>query len=88
MCLAAAAELAKLAEERGLSAKNVIPTMDDWEVFPREATAVAEKAMEQGVARLKKTHDELYASARSIIKRARDETGHLTRGGFIQEFPT
>jgi malate dehydrogenase (oxaloacetate-decarboxylating) len=88
MCLAAAAELAKLAEERGLSAKNVIPNMDDWEVFPREATAVAEKAMEQGVARLKKTRDELYAGARSIIKRARDETEHLTRGGFIREFPT
>jgi malate dehydrogenase (oxaloacetate-decarboxylating) len=88
MCLAAAAELAKLAEERGLSAKNVIPTMDDWEVFPREATAVAEKAIEQGVARLKKTREELYTSARSIIKRARDETEHLTSGGFIQEFPT
>jgi malate dehydrogenase (oxaloacetate-decarboxylating) len=88
MCLAAAFELARLAEERGLSARNIIPTMDDWEVFPREATAVAEKAIEQGVARLKRTHEELYTSARSIIKRAREQTRYMMRGGFIQEFPT
>jgi malate dehydrogenase (oxaloacetate-decarboxylating) len=88
MCLAAANELAKLAEEKGLSEKYIIPTMDDWEVFPREATAVAEKAIEQGVARINRTRDELYASARSIIKRAREQAKYLMRSGFIQEFPT
>jgi len=88
MCLAAASELAKLAEERGLSAKNIIPTMDDWEVFPREATAVAEKAMATGVARLNKNREELYTSARSIIKRAREQTKYMMHEGFIQEFPT
>lgn len=88
MCLAAAHELAKLAEERGLSAKNIIPTMDDWEVFPREATTVAEKAIEQGVARIKRTREELYTSARSIIKRAREQARFMMKGGFIQEFPT
>lgn len=88
MCLAAASELARLAEERGLSAKNIIPTMDDWEVFPREATAVAEKAMSIGVARLKRSRDELYSTARSIIKRAREQTKYMMRGGFIQDFPT
>jgi malate dehydrogenase (oxaloacetate-decarboxylating) len=88
MCLAAASELARLAEERGLSPKNIIPNMDDWEVFPREATAVAEKAIEEGVARLKRTREELYTSARSIIKRAREETRQLMRSGFIQGFPT
>jgi len=88
MCLAAAAELAKLAEERGLSAKNIIPTMDDWEVFPREATAVAEKAMASGVARLNKSAEEIYTSARSIIKRAREQAKYMMRGGFIQNFPT
>jgi malate dehydrogenase (oxaloacetate-decarboxylating) len=88
MCLAAATELAKLAEERGLSEKYIIPTMDDWEVFPREATAVAIKAIEQGVARISRTRDELYASARAIIKRAREQAKYLMRSGFIQEFPT
>jgi len=88
MCLAAANELAKLAEEKGLSEKYIIPTMDDWEVFPREATAVAQKAIEQGVARVNRTRDELYASARSIIRRAREQAKYLMRSGFIQEFPT
>jgi malate dehydrogenase (oxaloacetate-decarboxylating) len=88
MCLAAANELAKLAEEKGLSAKRIIPTMDDWEVFPREATAVALKAMEQGVARINRTRDELHASSLSIIKRAREQAKYLMRSGFIQEFPT
>ena len=88
MCLAAANELAKLAEERGLTTKNIVPTMDDWEVFPREATAVADKAIEQGIARIKRSREEIYASARAIIKRAREETKFLMRSGFIQEFPT
>jgi malate dehydrogenase (oxaloacetate-decarboxylating) len=52
MCLAAAHELAIMAEERGLSSKNIIPTMEDWEVFPREATSVGQKSIEQGVARI------------------------------------
>jgi len=57
-------------------------------VFPREATAVAEKAIEQGVARLNKTRQEVYEGARSIIKRAREQTRYMMRGGFIQDFPT
>jgi len=88
MCLAAADELAKLAVEKGLSDKNIIPNMDDWEVFPRVATAVAEKAMEQGVARVSRTREELSSSARSIIRRAREQAKQLMRSGFIQEFPT
>jgi len=88
MCLAAANELAKLAEEKGLSEKYIIPTMDDWEVFPREATAVGEKAIEQGVARISRTRDELHASSQSIIKRAREQAKYLMRSGFIQDFPT
>ena len=53
MCIAAALELAKVAEDHGLSEDYIIPTMDEWEVFPREAVAVAMKAIEQGVARIK-----------------------------------
>ena len=88
MCLAAAHELARLAEIKGLTAKNIVPTMDDWEVFPREATAVAEKAIEQGIARIERSREEIYNNARAIIKRAREETKFLMRSGFIQDFPT
>ncbi|MEW6230575.1 MAG: NADP-dependent malic enzyme, partial [Bacillota bacterium] len=50
MCIAAALELAKCAEDKGLTRDYIIPTMDEWEVYPREAAAVGTKAIEQGIA--------------------------------------
>src|SRR2546426_12426906 len=41
MCIAAAEELAKVAEEKGLDETHIVPTMDEIDVFAREATAVA-----------------------------------------------
>ena len=41
MCIAAARELAKCAEEKGISEDYIIPTMSEMDVFPREAVAVA-----------------------------------------------
>lgn len=87
MCIAAACELAKTAENRGISEDYLIPTMDDWEVFPREAVAVAMKAQEQGVARLKMSEDELYGRASAIIRRAREEAQLLMKEGFIPPAP-
>ncbi len=84
MCIAAADELALCAEEKGLSEERLIPTMDDWEVYPREAAAVGMKAIEQGIARVKLTRNELIERASSIIKRAREETDSLLKQGFIQ----
>jgi len=72
MCLAAAYELAKTAEDDGLSDTNIVPTMDNWEVFPREATAVGMKAIQQGIARKKMSKNELHDNAAALIKRARD----------------
>ena len=86
MCIAAALELAKCAEDRGLSADYLLPTMDEWEVFPREAVAVAKKAMEQGVARLKLGEKELFHMAETKIERARDEVGLLMEKGIIQPY--
>ena len=83
MCIAAAEELAKCAEEKGLSEESLLPRMDEWEVFPREAAAVGMKAIEQGVARIVMTKDELFAKASSIIKRAREETKALMEKGLI-----
>jgi malate dehydrogenase (oxaloacetate-decarboxylating) len=45
MCIAAAYELAKCAEDKGLNEDYLLPRMDEWEVFPREAVAVAKKAI-------------------------------------------
>ncbi|RLA96707.1 MAG: malate dehydrogenase, partial [Deltaproteobacteria bacterium] len=83
MCIAAAEELARCAEDIGLSEDYLIPTMDEWEVFPREAVAVGMKAIEQGVARLRLSREELFEKASRIIKRARDEVQILMKEGII-----
>lgn len=86
MCIAAATELAKCAEEKGLREDYIIPNMSEYEVFPREAVAVALKAQEQGVARLKLTRQELYDRADYMIKRSRNLTAKMMKDGFIKEF--
>src|SRR5256884_7339457 len=87
MCIAAANELAKVAEEKGLDETHIVPTMDEIDVFAREATAVALKAMEQGIARETKTRDALYQGALELIRRAREETKFLMQDGFIRPPP-
>jgi malate dehydrogenase (oxaloacetate-decarboxylating) len=58
MCIVAAKELAQVAEDKGLNEDYIIPNMDQWEVFPREAVKVGSKAIEQGVARLDLNEEE------------------------------
>ncbi len=87
MCLAASYELARVAEDKGLSEDYIIPTMSDWEVFPREAVAVALKAIEQGVARIKPSRDELMERAFAMIKRAREQVDILMKSGYIKPIP-
>ncbi len=86
MCIAAAMELAKVAEDKGIHEDYLIPTMDEWEVFPREAVAVGMKAIEQGVARLKMTPEELFTMAETKIKRAREETQLMMENGIIAPY--
>jgi len=87
MCLAAAQELAKFAEERGMHEKYILPRMDEWEVFPREAVACALKSIEQGVARVKPSRQELYERASAIIRNARQSTELLMKHDLIKQAP-
>jgi len=87
MCIAAAYELAQTAVDKGLNEDYLIPTMDEWEVYPREATAVALKAMEQGIARIRASKEELFEQASRTIKRARDQAKVLMESGIIPEPP-
>ncbi len=84
MCIAAAEELAKCARERGISETNIAPNMDEWKVYPREAVAVALKAQELGLARVKLTRSQLYDQATTIIKRAREMTQKSMELGYIR----
>ena len=83
MCIEAARELAKVAEDKGLSEDYIVPNMDEWEVFPREAVAVGTKAIEQGVARKVYPADERFKMAETTIKQARAEVQMLMKEGFI-----
>jgi malate dehydrogenase (oxaloacetate-decarboxylating) len=83
MGIAAAEELARCAEERGLSASALLPRLDEWEVVPRLAAAVGCTAIAQGVARLTATREELRATAAASITRAREETRVLMDHGLI-----
>ena len=87
MCIAAAQELAKFAEERGMHDDDILPRMEEWEVYPREAVACALKSIEQGVARVKLSKQELYERASAIIKNARDSTQLLMKHGLIKQPP-
>ncbi len=87
MAIAAAEELARCAEEKGLDEEHILPTMEDWEVFPREAAAVGVKAQEQGLARLSLSREELLTRASDIIRQAREMTHFLMEKGIIPPVP-
>jgi malate dehydrogenase (oxaloacetate-decarboxylating) len=87
MCIAAAQELAHYAEERGISETDILPKMDEWEVFPREAVACALKSIEDGVARIKPSRQELLDRATFIIQNARQSTELLMKHGLIKQPP-
>lgn len=70
MLIAAAEEVAKYAEERGISEDYIIPKMTEWEVYVREAAAVAAMASAQKVARIPRSYKEELEIARSIIERS------------------
>jgi len=88
MCIAAAEELAKFAEERGIHEEDILPRMEEWEVYPREAVACALKSIEQGVARIKPSRQELYERAKAIIQNARESTKMLMKKGLIKQPPS
>jgi malate dehydrogenase (oxaloacetate-decarboxylating) len=85
MCIAAAEEMARTAEEKGLSADYIMPTMDDVDVFPREAAAVAMRAIEQGIAKFTDmTFEQEYENAKAIILRARGMVQDAMALGYIE----
>jgi malate dehydrogenase (oxaloacetate-decarboxylating) len=86
MCFAAAKALADFAEDN-LDEEHILPSMEDWQVFAREAASVGVMAQEQGVARLTKSYDELYEHAYEMIDRSRRITQFMMEEGFIAAVP-
>jgi malate dehydrogenase (oxaloacetate-decarboxylating) len=86
MCLAAAEALANHVGDK-LSPEHILPAMDDWQVFANEAAAVGSKAVEQGIARLNLSPQELLEKASRMIKRSQDLTRMMMEQEFIEPCP-
>lgn len=87
MAIAAARALASYQRDREFDEEHLLPTMSDWEVFPREAAAVGIKAQEQGVARRGLVYSELLHEARQKIQQAQDMTRFLMEKEIIPPVP-
>ena len=84
MAIAAAHSLAEFAQKRGINPDNIIPTMDETDVFKEEAASVAMQAIKDGVARLSKSWKEVYNKASLDINYARDMMHTIMKEGFIK----
>jgi malate dehydrogenase (oxaloacetate-decarboxylating) len=72
MIVKASRELALYAEEKGINSDYIIPTMEEWEVFPRVAAALAEAGVNENYARVRMSKSEFYERARQIISLNRE----------------
>jgi malate dehydrogenase (oxaloacetate-decarboxylating) len=87
MVIVAAEALAKFAQDKGLREDYIIPTMEEWEVYPAVASSVGQRAVELGLARRKMSGSEIYDHALMMIKRARDSLKTLVDGGIVANPP-
>ncbi len=86
MCLAAARSLAASVGSAP-TPDRILPTMEEWEVFPREAADVAVQAQAEGVARRTLSWAEAYATAEAVIRRARAMAADAMRLGHVPPPP-
>ncbi len=87
MAIAAAHSLADFAERRGIDIENIVPNMEEAEVFPREAADVAMQAIKDGVARVIISEEQAFEIAKKDIEYSRSLVKNLTNEGFISDPP-
>jgi malate dehydrogenase (oxaloacetate-decarboxylating) len=87
MARAVAQELARFAESRSIHDDDILPHMDEWDVFPRVAAAAGVAAQEEGVALLSRSWQQLYAEAAKTMRGAREAVSLLMQEGLIAEPP-
>ena len=83
MAIAAAHSLANYAVKRGIHPEDIVPNMDEADVFPEEAADVAMQAIKDGVARVILTREEAYTIAEKDIRRAREMTRLVSEHGIV-----
>jgi malate dehydrogenase (oxaloacetate-decarboxylating) len=87
MVIEAARALAGFAKEKGLSRKYILPTMVEWEVYPRVASTVGQAAIREGQARRRLSKRESLSIATEMIEHARNTMNSLRKSGVILDPP-
>jgi malate dehydrogenase (oxaloacetate-decarboxylating) len=87
MAIRCAHSIADFSEKRGINPDNIVATMEETEVFAVEAADTARQAINEGVARIKLSWDEVYNKAKADIEAARRLTDDLKKLGHIKEPP-
>jgi malate dehydrogenase (oxaloacetate-decarboxylating) len=85
MTITAARSLAAFAEERGITPDNIIATMDEADVFAREAADVAVQAVKENLHRVELTYEEAFERAVTDIAKTRAMIDHLVAESFIEQ---
>jgi len=87
MAIRCAHSIAEFSQKRGINPGDIIASMKETEVFAVEAADVAQQAIEEGVARLKLSRDEVYRRAKADIEASRAIAEDLIKLGHISEPP-
>ncbi len=85
--LAAAKELARHANDAGLTVHHILPTMEETEFSPHVAAAVAEQAVRLGIAGRPRTREEFYRIAQEVMRRPKKLARELARSGVTLPMP-
>ncbi len=87
MALAASKAIAKRAQDLGLKQDFILPLMQDEEVYPLTAKAVAAQAIKENINQIKITPAEVYKIVKQDIAQNKKELALLTKTGLIQKLP-
>jgi len=66
---------------------SIVPTMDNWELYPQVASAVARATVDEGLARRTNSTEGFYKIAREIIEENRNAYRTLVDGNIIRKLP-
>ena len=87
MALAASKAIAKRAQDLGLKPNFILPLMQDGELYPLTAKAVAAQAIKENINQIKITPSEVYKIVKQDILQNQKELALLTKSKLIKNFP-
>jgi malate dehydrogenase (oxaloacetate-decarboxylating) len=85
MAVTAAYAMANFAQIRGIDANNIMPRMDETEMFAYEAADVAMEAIKNDVARVKLDWDTVYNKTLEDIQKTRGTIDVMMENDFIKK---